>query len=194
MKRLIICVELLVGCYTISISNDYIYTTFYLFGNENKIFNHSIIDRRTNAEYIFRDDRLIPWIPPQNPPVSLTVKHTELINDTLEINGFQCQEHHIVLDIHNHASQSSTIIKEEQYTADIELINTYLKEDTLKERLSYIGQGYLKRKKYIVESNEITHSLENKILISKITDIYETTQPDTNLAKIRPLLDKLNDQ
>lgn len=184
MKRLVICIELLVGCYIISIDNNHIFTTYSSFDSKDVKFV-SLVDIHSNTKYKFNGLNFVPLTPLENPPVNLSIINSEKIETDVELNGFNCEKYHITYDIMFSTSTSnSQRLKEEKYLSTIDLIDKYITSDELKSDLIFIGNDYKEYKQYIFESNKITHSIEDKILIHRISDIYETNEVDSVLLGV----------
>lgn len=181
MKRLVICIELLVGCYFISIDNNHIFTTYSSFDSEEVKFV-SLVDIHSNTKYKFNGLNLVPLVPLENPPVNLSIIDSKKIETGVELNGFNCEKYNTTYDVM--FSTSSQRLKEEKYLCTIDLIDKYIISDELKSDLIFIGNDYKEYKQYILESNKVTHSIEDKILIHRISDVYETNKVDSVLLEI----------
>lgn len=184
MKRLVICIELLVGYYFISIDNNHIFTTYSSFDSEEVKFV-SLIDIHSNTKYKFNGLNLVPLVPLENPPVNLSIIESKKVETDLELNGFKCDKYHATYDLMFIANApNSQQFEEEKYLSTIELIDRYIVSNELKSDLIFIGNDYKTYKQYIVESNKINHSTEDKSLVHRISDIYETNKVDSVLLEI----------
>ncbi len=197
MKTLIICIELLFGHYFIEINPNYIVTYWTEEGIEVKR-EINLIDIEDKMLYAFDEDENIRHSVSIDTPKgtsNLTLISSELIDDNYKYMSFDCNKYEQEYNITNYLNgRGNSNLKIERAYTEIDLIDKYVVDKTIRSQLIWLGVNYEETGMYNVETYETTHcknpqDIKRKVLLSKLVSLTEVENLSPEIADI---IEKVN--